>query len=443
MICHSYDRWLPPESNRIVAPASLGIQMHVSFLKRPWSAFLVTAALGCLAIASGAVVEVRLHALLPQLKVSLSTPTPVVAPGVPPQFRWPTQGQAAVAIPSLSMNAIASTPDERAVPIASLAKLMTAYLVLQRFPLAIGSPGPVLTMTIQDQQQYDNDVAEDQSSVEVTAGERLTEYQLLQALLTRSANNVAQLLSSWVAGSESSFVAEMNQTAHRMHLTNTHFADASGFNPETKATAQAVATVAAMDMRNSVFDQIVDEHTVTLPLIGTLPNIVARIGTANVIGIKSGYTIWSGGCAAIATVERTASGAMPAVAIVLDQQGPGSLHHAATIAEQLADEAGSSVVRVIGARAHHVLGSIHIPWLRNPNSTANLTLSRGFNAVLWPGQKITYHLHLKASTTLLGSSLGVVAGYLVASWPMHTEKIPVTTSRAIPLPTSWWRIEHG
>lgn len=400
-------------------------------------------ALGALALTIGTVFEFRMNATLPPLKISLNPPTTLVAAGTQPDFHWPTQGQAAVAIPSLAANALASTPNQHPVPIASLAKLMTAYLVLERYPLAIGSQGPTLTMTSADEQQYYDDVAEDQSSVEVTAGEQLSEYQLLQALLTRSANNVAQLLASWVAGSQRSFVAQMNQTATRLDLTNTHFADASGFNPATKATAQAVATIAAMDMRNAVFDQIVDEHTVTLPLVGTLTNIVARIGTANVVGIKSGYTIWSGGCAAIATEEQSPSGSFPAIAVVLNQQGPASLHHAASIAEQLADEVGAGVVHIDGVRAHQQIGSLRIPWLGRVGSSVDLTLTRSVKVALWPGQAITYHAHLTSAIHLIGRAAGAVAGYLVLSWPMHTERIAIVTTGAIPPPSRWWRLLHA
>jgi D-alanyl-D-alanine carboxypeptidase (penicillin-binding protein 5/6) len=356
---------------------------------------------------------------------------------------WPTQGQAAVAIPSISTTAVASTHQQRAVPIASLAKLMTAYLVLKHLPLAVGSQGPVITISAADEQQYYDDVVQDQSSVQVTAGEHLTEYQLLQALLTRSANNVAQLLATWVAGSEAAFVNQMNQTAARLGLADTHFADASGFSSATRATAKAIATIAAIDMRNPVFDRIVNEHTVTLPLVGTLPNIVARIGTSNVVGIKSGYTIWSGGCAAIATKESTKVGTIEAVAVVLDQQGPASLHHAASIAERLANEASSGVIRTTVARWHQSIGSLRVPWMASTQPASNLMLSHALTANLWPGQRVTYQLHLIDASALIGAAPGSVAGYLQVLWPLHSERINVVTTERIPAPGNWWRLMHA
>jgi serine-type D-Ala-D-Ala carboxypeptidase (penicillin-binding protein 5/6) len=46
--------------------------------------------------------------------------------------------------------------------------------------------------------------------VAVLAGQQLTERQLLEALLIPSGNNIAQILATQVAGSETRFIAEMN-----------------------------------------------------------------------------------------------------------------------------------------------------------------------------------------------------------------------------------------
>jgi D-alanyl-D-alanine carboxypeptidase (penicillin-binding protein 5/6) len=371
------------------------------------------------------------------------TPRTYHVHGSAPVFHWPAQGQAAVTIPAITPTVLEATPNEHPIPIASLAKLMTAYLVLEHHPLTAGSAGPTLTISAADERQYYVDVAEDQSSVQVATGEKLSEFQLLQALLIRSANNVAQLLATWVAGSQTAFVAQMNHTASRLGLVSAHFADASGFNPATKATARDMATIAALDMRNPIFAQLVDAHSVTLPLVGTVPNIVARIATANIVGIKSGYTIWSGGCAAIATQDSTAAGEIGAVAVVLDQQGPSSLHHAASIAEELADEVHSGVIKATVAHANQLVGVLRIPWSSSTPSTQHLVLAHALNIGLWPGQSATYRLVPALHGLSAASAPGTVAGYLQIDWPMHTERIPVLTTEYLPQPSMWWRLLHG
>ncbi|MHB1520653.1 MAG: D-alanyl-D-alanine carboxypeptidase family protein [Ferrimicrobium sp.] len=396
------------------------------------------AALGGMSI----VITARLHANLPPLSVITHAPTQMIARGKPLIVKWPPQGQAAGTIPSITPTVIAASANEHPVPIASLAKLMTAHLVLARFPLRLGSVGPYITITTNDVSQYYRDVAQDQSSVQVIAGERLSEYQLLQALLTRSANNIAQLLATWVAGSQTSFVAEMNHEAAKLGLQGTHFSDASGFDPSTRATARAVTVIAAIDMRNRIFDRIVDEHTVTLPVAGTLPNIVARIGTGNVVGIKSGYTIWSGGCAAIAIQLPTRFGTRQAIGVVLGQQGPNSLHRAASLAEGLATQLSSGVTDMTAVRQDQVVGSLRIPWLPKDHHL-KLIAAKTLDLAAWPGQKVTYHLHLNVKNVVAGISLHTVVGYLSVVSPSRSQLVPIITSQKVPVPGAWWRLVHG
>ena len=90
---------------------------------------------------------------------------------------------------------------------------MTALVVLADKPLAKGDTGPILTMTDQDVATYMADAAEQQSVVPVTAGEQLSEFEALEALLIPSGNNIAETLARWDAGSVAGFVTKMNQRA--------------------------------------------------------------------------------------------------------------------------------------------------------------------------------------------------------------------------------------
>ena len=47
----------------------------------------------------------------------------------------------------------------------------------------------------------------------MTAGEKLTERDALEALLLPSANNVAHMLAVWDAGGEDAFITKMNDAA--------------------------------------------------------------------------------------------------------------------------------------------------------------------------------------------------------------------------------------
>ena len=76
--------------------------------------------------------------------------------------------------------------------------------------------------------------------------------------------------------------------------------DASGYDPATVSSASDVLRVAAVGMAIPTFAEIVGLTQVTLPLAGTLHNIVVQIGVGGVIGVKSGYTSQAGACMVLA-----------------------------------------------------------------------------------------------------------------------------------------------
>src|SRR5579871_596974 len=101
-----------------------------------------------------------------------------------PSSVWPAHGQAAFV--EAGDPQIHAGPNQRTAPIASVAKVMTAYLVLRDHPLRLGQSGPTITLGDADVADTDRRRGEDQSVVSIAPGEQLTELQALQALLLPS-----------------------------------------------------------------------------------------------------------------------------------------------------------------------------------------------------------------------------------------------------------------
>ncbi len=254
----------------------------------------------------------------PALLADLPSSLPVG--GTIPLLPWPAKGQAAVSVPSLGYTQ--QSAPESPVPIASLTKMTNAVVVLRDHPIAAGATGPPITITADDVAEYESELHNDQSTVAIRLGEVLTEQQMLEALLTQSANNIAYALAAWDAGSQAPFVAKMNALAVSLGATSTHYVDASGYDPHSVSSAADTLRVAAAGMSDPTFAQVVGMRSVTLPLVGTLPNIVSEIGSNNVVGIKSGYTTAAGGCMVLAA-NRTVSGRSVMVLVaVLGQPVP-------------------------------------------------------------------------------------------------------------------------
>ncbi|HKV87752.1 MAG TPA: D-alanyl-D-alanine carboxypeptidase [Candidatus Dormibacteraeota bacterium] len=223
---------------------------------------------------------------IPAVTASAALPSTYTVPGTAPSLPWPTIGSAAVGVSGIGF--IATSGNEKSLPAASVTKVMTALIVLEDKPLKRGEPGPVLTMTDTDVQGYQSDFAQKQSVVEVRAGEQLTEYQVLQGMLIPSANNLAETIARWDAGSIQAFVSKMNDRATRMHLTHTKFADTSGADPGSVSTPTDLVTLGMAAMRQEVFAEIVGLGSADLPVAGTVYNVDAALGHDGVVGIKTG-----------------------------------------------------------------------------------------------------------------------------------------------------------
>jgi serine-type D-Ala-D-Ala carboxypeptidase (penicillin-binding protein 5/6) len=261
----------------------------------------------------------------------------------PMSAAWPLHGQAALV---LGNGRPAASPDQQPVPIASVAKVMTAYLVLKRYPLSGAQDGFTITITEPQAQDAAEGASENQSRVAVAAGEQLTERQLLEALLIPSGNNIAWILAAEVAGSDTGFVAEMNAEARALGMDHTTYTDPSGFDPSTVSTAADQLRVLRQAMRFAVFRQIVSMPSVTLPVAGTLTNFNPLI--ADGYAGKTGSDSAAGGCLAFFT-NVTVGGRPETVAGVVLGQGQGSntqaiLAAAGGAAQQLVD----SVARAAG-----------------------------------------------------------------------------------------------
>jgi D-alanyl-D-alanine carboxypeptidase (penicillin-binding protein 5/6) len=184
--------------------------------------------------------------------------------------RWPQSGQAALL---LGTGRPAASPDEQPAPIASLAKLMTVYLTLARYPLDGAQDGFTTTVSEAQARAEARDTSQGQSDVAVQTGEQLTARQLLEALLIASGNNIARMLAAQVAGSQTRFVAEMNAEARALGMDHTIYTDPSGFDPGTISTVGVVLgqgqgsdTPALLAAAGDAARQLVDSVAPALPV---------------------------------------------------------------------------------------------------------------------------------------------------------------------------------
>ncbi|MEV6824775.1 serine hydrolase [Amycolatopsis sp. NPDC051102] len=230
---------------------------------------------------------------------------------------WPAEGQASAEVQNLG--SLGSRGEQGPVPIASVTKVMTAYVVLKDHPLRPGEGGPEIT--VDDQAEAEASSAEE-SSAPVRAGRRLSERDLLALMLVPSGNNVARLLARWDAGSQEAFVAKMNREAAALGMTSTTYTGASGVEDSTTSTATDQLRLAREVMRNAVVREIVATADLRVDGVpGTIANTNTLLGHDGVIGLKTGSSTAAGG--ALMWAARARNGAL-ILGVVLHQSPGGT-----------------------------------------------------------------------------------------------------------------------
>jgi serine-type D-Ala-D-Ala carboxypeptidase (penicillin-binding protein 5/6) len=390
----------------------------------------------CLAVllALAAVAAVRLHAAPPVAAVTATMSTQVDVPpaSTPVALPWPAAGQSAVAVPAIGID-VTSGP-EQAVPIASLTKMMTAYLILRDHPLQPGENGPDITMTQADLDDFETATVTDQANAQVAVGEVLTEHQLLEGLLVHSANNFAETLARWDAGDVTTFVAKMNAAAQQLGMHNTHYADPSGFDQGSQSTAGDLLKVASQDMENPAFASIVKMSSVTLPVAGTISTYTPWLGFQGVIGVKSGFTTAAGGCDVVAVVRRAHGKNVMILAAVTGQTGPEVLDAAGYLALKLADQVGVSIGSVPLVRAGDQVANVRVA-----GHTVSATAASNVTMLSWPGVSAQRQV-VRGRTVRAGAKAGTRVGSVVVGLGTQRAVIPVRLKAPLPQPTMLQRL---
>jgi D-alanyl-D-alanine carboxypeptidase (penicillin-binding protein 5/6) len=207
------------------------------------------------------------------------------------------------------------------VPIASVAKVMTAYVVLHDHPLPGGGSGPDIAVQPSEAAAYPAQARDGDSLVPVTAGERLTERQALEALLLPSADNMAWILARWDAGSQAAFVARMNATARRLGMTGTSYTDPSGLDPSTTSTAADQVRLGMAAMQVPPLAALAAESTTVVPVAGVVRNTNTLLGQDGIVGLKTGSTQAAGGCLLVAAWQEVNGRRTLIVAATFGQPG--------------------------------------------------------------------------------------------------------------------------
>lgn len=188
------------------------------------------------------------------------------------------------------------------LPPASTTKIVTALVV-------VGVLQPSDQVTIQESDTVDPTVY---SNMGLQPGDVLSVRDLLAGMFLNSAGDAAQALAR-TAGAKvvvpagrdptADFVAEMNRTARRLGMRNSHFLDPDGRDePGHVSTARDLALATQALFTHPLLEQLVAEPAAAVQVRGPaartidLVNTNEMLGVAGVHGVKTGTTDAAGQC---------------------------------------------------------------------------------------------------------------------------------------------------
>ncbi|MFG2461358.1 D-alanyl-D-alanine carboxypeptidase [Streptomyces sp. NPDC048523] len=271
---------------------------------------------------------------LPDPSLSLTAEDSYTFDGSKATLPWPTQGQGWMDVSGIGT--MGDFGKQTPVAIGSVAKAMTAYIVLKDHPLKSGEEGAKITVDALAEKEGGYNKQGESTLNTVKQGDVLTQKQAIAAIMIPSANNIARLLARWDAGSEAAFIKKMNDTAKELGMKNTKYTDASGLKETTVSTAE---------------DQVkLGNELVKIPALMEITSMGQWIDPSGQKWYNYNYLVPYNGAVGIKTGTTTAAG--------------GNLLFAAR------KEVGGETVTVVGA----ILGQHKAPIIKTVNDVSRVAM---------------------------------------------------------------------
>ncbi len=342
---------------------------------------------------------------------------------------WPSYGQAAIG--AVGYGVLGKKGEQKALPTASVAKVMTALAVLKQRPLKVGEKGPTITITQDDVDEYYRTIAMDGSNVPVQLGEEITQYEALQALLLPSANNMAYTLVKWAYGSEENYLRFVNNFAKSLGMENTNFDDASGYSPKTVSTSSDLVKLAVNAMDNPVIAEIASQQEATIPVAGRIYNVNMLLGRNGIVGVKTGNTEEAGGCFMAAAVREVGGKKIIAVSVIM---GAPNLGAALRDSVPLVNSVLNGFSEVTIAKAGQQVGTYEQAWA----DSIPLTVESDLKGIIWQDSSASTELTLDDPKAF--AKAGSRVGTIKANTGRDTAQSAVVISKDASEPTVLWRL---
>ncbi|MBP0461847.1 serine hydrolase, partial [Streptomyces montanisoli] len=373
---------------------------------------------------------------LPEPSLALTAASTYRFDGSAPQLPWPSEGEGYLAAPGLGT--MDSFGEQKSVPVGSVAKIMTAYLVLKDHPLKVGQKGPSITIDKQAEQEGGLSSEGESTLDTVKAGDKLSLKDALSALMVPSANNIARLLARWDGGTQAAFVKKMNAQAKALGMDNTTYTDPSGLKATTVSTAQDQVKLAEQVVGIPALMAITSLPQWTDPSGHTWRNWNTLVPYHGAIGIKTGTTTAAGGNLVFAAKKNVDGKDQLVVGAIFGQHKPPIIDTVNAVSKTAMVAAENVLKRATVVKKGQVVGEVD----DGMGGTTPVVATADAKAVGWGGLTEQLRLTEESGGIPHSAKAGTRVGTLTVGNGLSSTKIPVALQKDLVEPGFGAKLSH-
>lgn len=332
------------------------------------------------------------------------------------KFNIPNNGQTAIGTLKHGVKTVEGGDTAR--PIASMAKVITALVVLNEKPLPNDE---AFVVSSRDVERYSREVVRGGSRLYVVEGEELTERQAIEAIMLVSANNIADSLARWVFDDFENYKTAAEQWLADNGLENTTIGkDASGFDASTTSTPSDMIKIGQLALQNEALREIVLQQSTNFPFVGEETN-TNKLLADGYIGIKTGNSDQALSCLLFAREH----GDDVIIGVMMGQPFDSTFDSARNIWESV-----NQNFKEVTIPANTIVGKYSLPW----GGEVEVVTAEEILTVTWADAQPEIALDPIDLDTNHKSSVGTIT--------LNEHIANLRINNVLNGPSIWWRLTH-
>ncbi|MES2172247.1 MAG: D-alanyl-D-alanine carboxypeptidase [Actinomycetota bacterium] len=376
-----------------------------------------------------------------QLGTAPAATAAVTAPGIPKPAAYayaaPSKGESQLDVAGSAYaganGTLGTSGGTAAVPIASISKLITALVILDKRPLASTSDeGPTLTFSKVDSDLYDKYYVQGASVEPMKTNSSMSEQDALKTMLVASACNYADAVSTWAYGSQGAFLSATKAWLTAHSLSGTTMVEPTGLDDRNTSTPADLVAIGKLALANPVIAAIVALPHAQVANIGLLENTNELLGTDGVNGIKTGTLDAGSDLLFSSSLKIDGSTTLSVIGVILEGSTRETVD--ADAKQMLASvTVAYRSVRVVTSGAS--FGKITTSW----GQSASVVAQQSASLTAWSNAAVKSSVALRRFDSAVDGDVVGTATYTIGAKKVS---VPLILKGSITPPDWFWKLTH-